>query len=90
MWSFVPASASFPLVRRRVLIRISQDCKKLLATLAPYGVTCQQAAGNRPCQMFERDVASRMSMGIIDQFELVACPPYEDRRYRVDGVIDLR
>lgn len=40
--------------------------------------------------MFELDVASYMSMAIIDQFELVAYPPYEDRRYKVDGVIDLR
>jgi hypothetical protein len=62
----------------------------VLRTRALYGVTCPQAAGNRACQMFELDVASHMSMGIIDQIELVAYPPYEDRRYKVDCVIDLR
>ena len=71
MWSFVPASGIVPPRSTSSPDPHQPGLQEIPRIPAPYGVTCPQAAGNRPCQMFERDVASRMSVGIIDQFELV-------------------
>src|SRR6516162_2294687 len=65
MWSFVPASGIVPPRSTSSPDPHHPGLQEIPRIPAPYGVTCPQAAGNRPCRMFERDVASRMSMGSL-------------------------